>query len=475
MKSSAYNFSTHMPDGTGLFFNFYTLNLLTLDRSESKVAHNILKNPNGYHNKENNGKLFDVLVQKGFIIGDKINELDFLKAEYYGSLTDRRNLSLTILPSLACNFQCVYCYQKESEKKMSQKVQGAVVRLVEKKLLRGGSLSVSWFGGEPLLQMDIIERLSKKFIQICETKDSAYFANIVTNGYLLNTKNADKLKELGVSEAQVTIDGPAELHDKRRMLKGGQKTFKKIIENVKKASEKINIAVRMNVDETNKDHIKDVIEILVKEGLERQVGFYPGQTYPYTEVCKDIGQTCLSRKDYSLLGLKTLMLLAEYGFSYSYWIPSSRGNYCTADKDNSFVITPSGGIVNCWNETAKPDMEIGHLIRSCTKKMERNAKTWNGINPLDRKECVSCILLPVCMGGCPYLFRLTGKSDCHKWKYHLRESLAYYYYYKKAEQERKIMEHIQKAAEAIVKMKKLKELNAQDRNFQENILPYNQS
>jgi uncharacterized protein len=458
MKPSAYNFSTYMPDGTGVFFNFYTLNLLALDRSESEITHKILKNPNGCHKKRDNGNLYNLIARKGFIIGDQIDELELLKEENYKGLIDRRNLSLTILPSLACNFRCVYCYQKENTKKMNPEVQDAVVRLVKKKLQRNGSLSVSWYGGEPLLQMDIINRLSKRFIALCKNRGAEYSASIITNGYLLNTKNTDNLKDLGVSEAQVTIDGPPELHDKRRVLKGGQNTFKRIIENVRKASEKINIAVRMNVDETNKDHIKDVIEILVKEGLEQRVGFYPGQTYPYTEVCKDIDQTCLSNRDYSLLGLRTLMILAENGFSYSYWIPSSRSNYCTADRVSSYVITPSGGIVNCWNETAKPDMEIGHLLKPKTERMERNAKTWRRNNSLEREECANCLLLPVCMGGCPYLFRLTGRSDCHKWKFHLKESLAYYYYYKTVERERKIMQHFQKASEAIINMKRLKDL-----------------
>ena len=103
-----------MPDGTGLLFNFYTLNLITLDSSESILAHKILKDPNRYHKKGNHGNLFDLLIQKGFIIGDQISELDLLKEENQRSRTDRRNLSLTILPSLACNFRCVYCYQEET-------------------------------------------------------------------------------------------------------------------------------------------------------------------------------------------------------------------------------------------------------------------------------------------------------------------------------------------------------------------------
>jgi uncharacterized protein len=460
VKPSAYNYITRMPDGTRLLFNFYTLNLLTLDQPESDLAEKILENPERYLAESQGMSLFDTLIEKGFIIEDRVNELEILENDYRKGCADRKNLSLTILPSLACNFRCVYCYQKENVQRMRREVQDAIICLVEKNLNERGSLSVNWFGGEPLLQMDIIGRLSKEFIRISKNRDSNYSASIVTNGYLLDRENVKKLEKWQVNEAQVTLDGPQEIHDQRRALKGGQKTFRTIVENIKEASEKIKISVRMNVDETNKNSIRDVIEILVQEGLEQRVAFYLGQTYPYTEICKDIDGSCLSNEVYSLLGLKTLMLLAEHGFSSSFWIPSSRSSYCTADRDSSFVITPSGGIVNCWNETADSNKEIGHLLKAPTGNMGKYAQSWKKYNPFERKECVDCVLLPICMGGCPYRFRLTGKSDCHKWKYHLRESLAYYYYYMTAKREKEIMQHIQKAAEMVGRIKEVSELSA---------------
>jgi uncharacterized protein len=442
-----------MEDGTTLLFNFYTLNLITLDRFESASVDRILKNPDSYRNNENISGLFELLFEKGFILDDEINELELLKYERYRSCADQKNLTLTILPSLACNFRCAYCYQEEKTQKMSQEIEEAIIRLVKKRIQRGGSLSVDWFGGEPLLQMDIIERLSKEFIQICRDNDASYQASIVTNGYLLNTKLINKLIELKITRAQITLDGPPEVHDKRRTLKGGQKTFRTIFNNIKKASSKMNITLRMNVDETNRDNIKDMIEILVKEGLEKRLGFYLGRTYPYTEVCNDIATFCLADEDFSLLGLETLMLLVDQDFSSTYWMPSSKSSYCTVDKKNSYVITPSGGIVNCWNETADPEKEIGHLVRPKTEKMNEKTREWQQCDLFDRDECMNCILLPICMGGCPYIFRTTGKNDCHKWKYHLKESIAFYYYYKTKQRERIIAHRLQKAVEAVKKLK----------------------
>ena len=66
-----------------------------------------------------------------------------------------------------------------------------------------------------------------------------------------------------------------------------------------------------------------------------------------------------------------------------------------------------------------------------------NAGNWNR-RDIFQLECADCRLLPICMGGCPYLYHQTGRLHCHAWKSHPDESLAVYYYLKRLEQEREI-------------------------------------
>ena len=70
--------------------------------------------------------------------------------------------------------------------------------------------------------------MSKKFIEICDKYGVRYQANIITNGYLLNKEIVKELEDIHVKHIQVTIDGPKDIHDKRRFLKGKQGTFDKI-------------------------------------------------------------------------------------------------------------------------------------------------------------------------------------------------------------------------------------------------------
>ncbi len=89
---------------------------------------------------------------------------------------------------------------------------------------------ITVFGGEPLLnsahQKDIIAYLIQKaneaHLDLC----------FVTNGYTLD-EYIDTLKQGTIREIQVTLDGTADIHNARRLLKGGSGTFEKIVQGIR--------------------------------------------------------------------------------------------------------------------------------------------------------------------------------------------------------------------------------------------------
>ena len=128
------------------------------------------------------------------------------------------------------------------------------MRFVEAKLATDGSLSVTWYGGEPTLYLDMIEALSAQLRDACERRGAQYLpATIITNGYLLTEKTAQRLKAAGIEEAQVTLDGDRDTHNRRRPLKGGVGTFDRILENVAASRDILKIQIRINVDRSNAD------------------------------------------------------------------------------------------------------------------------------------------------------------------------------------------------------------------------------
>ena len=420
-----------------IVFNFFSLCLLRFSASESSVALDLLRDPTPSKSDRRSGRIRRLLADKGFLIDDGVDERELLRASFERGKTAMNRLSLTIAPTLRCNFRCTYCYQSGKGQAMTEGVVRAVVAMARERTPLNGALSVSWFGGEPLLELPIVESLTTSLKAICVEKKARYSASMITNGYLLSEDTARRLLASEVRRVQITMDGPPDIHDRRRVLRGGRPTFSAIIENIKKAPRELAISLRLNADKLNRGRIDEFLDILVREGLQRRVGFYIGQVQPYTEVCRDVTGDCLGDADYSYLSLQTLMQMADKGFGSKFLMPRSLDYACMADHQNSFVITPSGGLAKCWNDVGEPACEVGHLRRPATEAMKSRGREWADRDPF-KLECRDCKVLPICMGGCAHRYLRRGELSCHPWKRSLDDALLVYYYFKEIEREGKI-------------------------------------
>jgi uncharacterized protein len=75
-----------------------------------------------------------------------------------------RQEKLIFLVTEQCNFRCTYCYENFEKGKMSDDVIEGVIKYVEKRGPQLKNLNVHWFGGEPLLALDVIEKLSNQML-----------------------------------------------------------------------------------------------------------------------------------------------------------------------------------------------------------------------------------------------------------------------------------------------------------------------
>lgn len=82
---------------------------------------------------------------------------------------------------------------------MSHDVINAVEKLVNENLEQQGQLSITWFGGEPLLAIDLIEEIQIKMQDIANRKCITFNSGIITNGYLLTEEVSNKLVDLGIT------------------------------------------------------------------------------------------------------------------------------------------------------------------------------------------------------------------------------------------------------------------------------------
>lgn len=162
--------------------------LIELDKDGYNQILEIKKNPDKISNKE---KQYDFLYNGRFIVQSNENEINKLILTALTQRFNHKSLSLTIAPTLFCNFCCPYCYEKDKKnKKMPKKVQEGILHFV-KKYDTIKFLNVVWYGGEPTMAIDVIKFLSVELQKIVEN----YNAFMITNGFCLD-RIIDTIKDL---------------------------------------------------------------------------------------------------------------------------------------------------------------------------------------------------------------------------------------------------------------------------------------
>ena len=99
----------------------------------------------------NSPKVYNALVEKGFIIEDDREEFEELKEEYGKAVEQKHTFRLTILPSLDCNLRCWYCFEKHVHgSHLSNEVSENILRFVKRQFEENDQLDyleVELFGG----------------------------------------------------------------------------------------------------------------------------------------------------------------------------------------------------------------------------------------------------------------------------------------------------------------------------------------
>jgi sulfatase maturation enzyme AslB (radical SAM superfamily) len=91
-------------------------------------------------------------------------------------------LNLIILPTEACNFRCTYCYETFENKKMPRPVVTGIKSLINRRGEDLDRLDISWFGGEPLLALDVITEITKHALDVAKTDGFTFHSGMTTNG-----------------------------------------------------------------------------------------------------------------------------------------------------------------------------------------------------------------------------------------------------------------------------------------------------
>ncbi|ANC11067.1 MULTISPECIES: radical SAM/SPASM domain-containing protein [Bacillus cereus group] len=365
------------------------------------------------------------LTRAGFIVETSLDEYGVYHYLTNKSRFGSEYLGLTIATTLQCNFRCPYCYENHVDEYIEGQKEEDLKKFIQNNLRNKTEFSVTWYGGEPLLKKDLIDRMSKYILTICKEKNIQFRAKMVSNGYLLNRKIAEHLvQENNVKYVQITLDGGPETHDVTRILRNKQGSFNKILNNIKEIQDIIQVGIRVNVSKENVADVYKLFPILMNQGLNNKVSVYFAPVGAYNDVCQSISESCLVTREFAKWETDLIEYADKIGFNMGNLYPKNRGGWvCQAVDNNSFVVDAYGDLFKCWHEVGNKKLRVGNLAEGITS-LQTLTKWMNWELP---NKCKTCHIMPLCKGRCPELSLEKQDFECDQLKYNIKDRLYRYY------------------------------------------------
>lgn len=415
---SRYTVRASTEDGRLVLWNTFTGTMSVFEEHQRAKIEALLKR-SGFEARE--AGIVEYLYKRGFLIKEGTDEYRRFQLAFGQQHYRTDVLQLILLASEDCNFRCNYCYEDFTRGTMEPWVRTGVKRLAESKAQGLRHLSISWFGGEPLYGFEAIEDLAPHLQQIARRGGFSFSSHMTTNGYLLTPEIANKLMSWDIRNYQITLDGPAEFHDKSRPGRDGSGTFETIFSNlvaIQKTSEVFEIDLRINFDRNNAPHLTGLLDRLETELHAdprfrlrfRPVGKWGGSNDENLEVCGKLDATLTQtemRAEAARRGLKLTEDLRDLGGIGS--------QACYAARPYNLIIGADGKIMKCTVDLDKEDRNIvGHLNKDGGLILDRDKMAlWTEPAFEHDKQCQKCVVLPACSGvHCPQVRLDYHRSPC---------------------------------------------------------------
>jgi uncharacterized protein len=366
------------------------------------------------------------LADHGILAAGPDREWTALQERFDSIRENRTELRITVLTTLECNFACEYCLQgsqglalglAQSGRWMKQATADNLVIWICRQMdtVRPATLALTFFGGEPLLNLPIVNRLAGDCWAAAKARGIGQVIDIVTNGLLLTPDVVDQLIPYGLNGARITLDGDRAHHDRLRPLRGGQGTFDRIVSNIAAVAGKCSIAIGGNVNEPSVDGYVRLLDYLKEQRFAdaiADVTFKPvlrkgaaGSGSVDVDVAGNGSKAKCSRAAGAafcaasdMADERVATLRAE---TRRRGLPVSEGLYlgpCDLYHRHSHTVGPDGSIYPCPGFSGEAAFSVGHVARDPTHSQQAMARRFEELSPW--KACGTCPFIPACGGGC---------------------------------------------------------------------------
>jgi uncharacterized protein len=328
-------------------------------------------------------------------------------------------LRISVVPGLACNFACPYCYEgkMKANRTMSDKVVEQLIAFVRQRFMpETTKLNLDFYGGEPLLYTGIIKQLASELRPFAEKQGAEFRFALVSNGSLLTPEIAEDLKKYGLYGVKVTVDGPARHHNRSRPFKSGKESFGIILENIEACCEITEININGNFTQDNYRDFPELLDHLRERGLGPEkipnITFHPAMSIDDAVVGQEFTSGCATSSEPWLA--EASLFLRDSLLQRGYKVPKMTPSPCMVDIEQAVMVNYDGTIYKCPGLIGHDEFAVGDIFSGIKDySQSHHLDNWR-IAP----ECQDCTYLPLCFGGCRFMqYQRTGSMagvDCQK-------------------------------------------------------------
>ncbi len=310
-----------------------------------------------------------------------------------------------------CNLNCSYCFASQGEYQGDRAVMSfevgkqALDFLIENSHGRR-NLEVDFFGGEPLMNFDVVKQLVAYARQREKECGKNFRFTLTTNGILINEDVID-FSNREMSNVVLSLDGRKEIHDRYRVDYAGKGSWERIVPKFRQlvqARGNKNYYMRGTFTHANPDFLKDIEEML-------SLGFTELSMEPV--VCAPDAPSALTKEDLPIV-LEQYEKLAELmlqrhregkPFTFYHYMIDLKGGPCIYKRVSGcgsgteyMAVTPWGDLYPCHQFVGEERFKLGDVWKGVTNHEIQNE--FASCNVYSRPECKDCWAKLYCSGGC---------------------------------------------------------------------------
>lgn len=320
-----------------------------------------------------------------------------------------------------CNMCCKYCFAGEGEYSGDRSLMSFEVgkRALDFLIEQSGSrknLEVDFFGGEPLLNFDVVKQLVAYARSIEKEKGKNFRFTLTTNGVLLN----DEVMEWANKECYnvvLSLDGRKETNDRMRRTRNDKGTYDLILpkfQKMAKERKQQGYYIRGTYTHYNTDFANDILH-LADLGFE-QLAMEPVVTDPKMDYALQESDIPKLKDQYDLLAKEMCKRNREgKGFTFFHYMIDLEGGPCIYKRISGcgvgtdyMAVTPWGDLYPCHQFVGDEKFLLGNVFDGV--KNTDIVNEFKLCNVYSREACQDCFAKLYCSGGCSAnAYHTTGK------------------------------------------------------------------